>query len=153
MWLDLLNLNVPSKPPVDLDIACEDEAPSFELHEFLPYYEPDDAEGKSRLFSKRPRRAWYYVARLSGAVAGHITLYITRGKSGIAGLYDLGVVPSARRQGIGTALTVAACKHARSLGVRYVTLDPTSEGLPVYRKVGFKEAVEGQTWRLYFTPR
>jgi GNAT superfamily N-acetyltransferase len=150
MWLDLKDLTDLSKPPAELDITCQD-AESFELDKYLPYFEPDEVVGKSRLFSKRPRKAWYFAARLRDEVVGHITLFITRGKSGIAGIYDLGVIESARGQGIGTALTVVACKQAQSLGVRYVTLDPSPDGLPVYRKVGFKEVTSGQTWRLFFT--
>jgi GNAT superfamily N-acetyltransferase len=64
----------------------------------------------------------------------------------IAGLYDMGVEPSRRRQGIGHALTLAACRVARDAGCTHATLNATPMGMPVYRRVGFRMLGAGQTW-------
>jgi ribosomal protein S18 acetylase RimI-like enzyme len=57
----------------------------------------------------------------------------------VAGIYTVGVVIQARRQGIGQAITLAALNHARRTGYRYGILHASAAGLNVYRKLGFKE--------------
>jgi GNAT superfamily N-acetyltransferase len=64
----------------------------------------------------------------------------------VAGLYDMGVEPSRRRQGIGYALTLAACRLAREAGCTHATLNATPMGEPVYRRAGFNMIGVGQTW-------
>jgi ribosomal protein S18 acetylase RimI-like enzyme len=68
---------------------------------------------------------------------------------GIAGIYDMGVVPSHQRQGIGRALTLAACRLGRELGCTHAVLNATGEGEPLYRAVGFESLGMGQTWWLH----
>jgi GNAT superfamily N-acetyltransferase len=65
---------------------------------------------------------------------------------GIAGIYDMGVSPDRRRQGIGRALTLAACRVARDLGCSHAVLNATPEGELLYRTVGFQRLGEGRTW-------
>jgi ribosomal protein S18 acetylase RimI-like enzyme len=66
-----------------------------------------------------------------------------------AGLYDMGVLPRARRRGYGRALTLAALAHARDLGCASVTLNATAEGELLYRSVGFSSLGLGMTWWLF----
>ena len=148
MWLDLADLAQRASGPRNLSIGCETEEVSWDLEEELPYYVPSESRGRHPLTRLRPRRAWHISARQEGCVVGHITLFITRGKTGMAGIYDLGVVPSARRQGIGSALTVAACRKAESVGLRSATLSPSPEAYSMYERVGFREVARGETWRL-----
>jgi GNAT superfamily N-acetyltransferase len=75
--------------------------------------------------------------------AGGVSVYPWRG---VAGIYDMGVEPSRRRQGIGYALTLAACRLARDAGCTHATLNATPMGEPVYRRVGFERIGVGQTW-------
>src|SRR4051794_41547038 len=49
----------------------------------------------------------------------------------------LGVVASARRRGLGSALTEAAVEWLRACGARTVMLYATEAGRPVYLRVGF----------------
>jgi GNAT superfamily N-acetyltransferase len=65
---------------------------------------------------------------------------------GIAGIYDMGVRPEHRRQGIGRALTLAACGLARELGCTHAGLNATPEGELLYSTVGFERLGEGRTW-------
>jgi GNAT superfamily N-acetyltransferase len=65
---------------------------------------------------------------------------------GIAGIYDMGVHPGHRRQGIGRALTLAACRLARDLGCTHATLNATPQGELLYSTVGFRRLGEGRTW-------
>jgi ribosomal protein S18 acetylase RimI-like enzyme len=64
----------------------------------------------------------------------------------IAGIYDMGVRPEHRRQGIGRSLTLAACRLARELGCTHTVLNATPEGELLYRTVGFQRLGEGRTW-------
>jgi GNAT superfamily N-acetyltransferase len=80
---------------------------------------------------------------LDGAVAGHAAVNPWRG---VAGIYSMGVDPAHRRQGIGRALTVAACRIAAEQGCSHATLNATGEGELLYRAVGFRSLGWGQTW-------
>jgi ribosomal protein S18 acetylase RimI-like enzyme len=86
------------------------------------------------------------VARDGDAIAGHVVLHV-EGESG--GIYDMGVLPRARRRGHGTALTLTAVTAAHELGCSSVTLNATGEGEPLYRSVGFASLGHGMTWWLF----
>lgn len=46
--------------------------------------------------------------------------------------------PGARRQGLGTAITLAALADARQLGCRLATLVSTPAARPLYERLGFQ---------------
>ena len=79
-------------------------------------------------------RGWHFVAQQGGEPLGQATLHLA---GCVAGIYDVGVVPKARRQGIGTAVTLAACLFAQKLDYRYAVLWASREG--VYKKMGFRQ--------------
>jgi len=56
---------------------------------------------------------------------------------GVAGLYNVSTLAAERRQGIGTAMTLAPLLEARREGVRYGVLQAATEGVGVYERVGF----------------
>jgi ribosomal protein S18 acetylase RimI-like enzyme len=58
---------------------------------------------------------------------------------GVAGLYGVGTIPEARRQGIGTAMTTVALNDAKSAGYQVVTLHASPLGQGIYHRLGFKE--------------
>ena len=70
----------------------------------------------------------------------------------VAGIYDMGVLSSARRRGLGRALTLAAVARAREAGCASVTLNATGEGEALYRSVGFESLGLGMTWWLFPRP-
>ena len=88
----------------------------------------------------------HLVARQGGQLVGHGVLNI-EGETG--GIYDMGVLPSARGRGYGLALTLAALTTARDGGCASVTLNATGEGEPVYRRAGFESLGRGMTWWLF----
>lgn len=48
-------------------------------------------------------------------------------------------IPEARRKGICTRLLCELIKEAKSLGLRYLHLNATEDGMQIYRKAGFAE--------------
>lgn len=61
---------------------------------------------------------------------------------GVAGLYAVATLPDVRGRGIGRALTLAALEAGRSLGCRIGALQASDDGLPVYRRIGFRTMFE-----------
>ena len=88
----------------------------------------------------------HFVVREQGGIVGHAVLDVDGERGGI---YDMGVVPEARRRGHATALTLAALGRAREAGCTGVTLNATGEGEHVYRRAGFESLGRGMTWWLF----
>jgi ribosomal protein S18 acetylase RimI-like enzyme len=78
----------------------------------------------------------HYLARLNGEAVAISSLVIG---AGVVGIYTVGTLPAARRQEIGTAVTLAALLDARAQGYRAGVLFASEMGASVYRRLGFKE--------------
>ena len=59
--------------------------------------------------------------------------------AGVAGLYGVVTLETARRRGFGSAVTLAALDIARERGARTAVLQASSDGAQLYRNVGFKD--------------
>ncbi len=77
----------------------------------------------------------FYLARIDGRPVGTSALQL----GNAAGLYSVGTLPSVRRQGVGTALSVQALEDARSAGYSIVSLTSSQLGARLYEALGFKE--------------
>jgi GNAT superfamily N-acetyltransferase len=79
-----------------------------------------------------------FVGRLDGRRAGY-SMAIRSGE--VSGVYNVGVARSARRRGVGTALTWAAVEAARTWESDTVVLQSTEMALSMYQAMGFRTVV------------
>ncbi len=74
------------------------------------------------------------VAHVDGAPAGCGLVMMV---NGVAGLYNIGVLDSARRRGVGSAVTRELLRIGRENGCHTAALYASELGLSVYEKAGF----------------
>jgi ribosomal protein S18 acetylase RimI-like enzyme len=58
--------------------------------------------------------------------------------AGVASIYAIATVPSARGKGIGAAITLKPLLEAREQGYQYAVLFSTEMGIHVYKRIGFR---------------
>ena len=59
--------------------------------------------------------------------------------SGVAGIYNVGTIPTARGKGVGSAMTLVPLYEARTMGYRAGVLQSSEMGYSVYQRLGFRE--------------
>lgn len=146
MALDLHTMRADIPAPDNLTMALDDES-EWDVAD-LPYYSRQEGAVWRTTVRAQPRRTWHFGAWSGKRLVGHTALHVTTGALGVAGIYAVGVVPSARKQGIGRALALAACQFARALGCHYATLNAATD---LYSRLGFRSLGWGQTWWMHTT--
>ncbi len=142
MAVDLLALNEDVTAPSDLAIRRVGDIKTLKrwVHASATGFGlPDTSEGPcvdlfAGLGFELPLRN--YVGLLKGEPVAAAQLFLG---AGVAGIYWVSTVPEARRQGIGTALTLAPLREARAMGYRIGILHSGPLGLGVYSRLGFQE--------------
>lgn len=86
----------------------------------------------------------HYIGYMNDEPVAASTLFLA---GGIAGIYDVSTLPSARGKGFGTAITQTALQEAQRLGYRYVCLQASEMGYPIYKRIGFKEQFRERKYR------
>ena len=76
-----------------------------------------------------------FVGRLDGRLAGTSIAIRSRHASGV---YNVGTLPSARRRGVGSALTWAAIDAGSAWECDTIVLQSSAMGLPMYSDMGFR---------------
>ena len=147
MALDLREIKADHPRPAGLKVEANYETSTRNVPN-LPNSGSDQV--RATLARQQPERVQRFLATLDGKVVGHSTVLLTTGAYGVAGIYDVGVVPEAENRGIGKAVTLAACLHARDREYRYALLNAT--GRRMYEQLGFRWIGDGFTWWLN-TPR
>ena len=89
------------------------------------------------------------MSHISVFVADHLgklggTCMTVKDDNGVGGVYWAAVLPKHRRVGIGRALMLAAMRELAGLPM---VLCATSQGAPLYRKLGFETALESTYWQ------
>ncbi|MET7397549.1 GNAT family N-acetyltransferase [Dactylosporangium sp. NPDC005572] len=89
------------------------------------------------------------VVRLAGIVDGRTVGTCTLSlATDVAALYCIATDPEYRRRSIATALTLEALRITRESGRRFATLQASSEGEPVYRRIGFETVARYRLFKL-----
>jgi ribosomal protein S18 acetylase RimI-like enzyme len=86
-----------------------------------------------------------FVAWEGNAAVGSAAGYLHDGAVGVLGV---GVVPTARRRGIGAALTLAAARAFPGADLAWV--HPSDEALHMYEELGFRAV---STWQVWVRPQ
>jgi GNAT superfamily N-acetyltransferase len=139
MVLDPLPTTIPAVPP-ELRIVPVADAPSVDAW----------VTAAGGLGAVIPRG--FLVDPLIRAVVGlvdgvPVTHAFATATDGAIGLYAVGTVEDARRRGYGAAITWAAIRAGREAwGDRPVILQSSELGLPVYRRMGFREICRYAIW-------
>lgn len=78
----------------------------------------------------------FYVGYVNGkpVTRGYMIFY-----AGVAGLHMLSTTPDERKKGYGTAMQEFRLKRAKDLGYHIAVLQASTQGLPLYRQLGYKE--------------
>jgi GNAT superfamily N-acetyltransferase len=93
-----------------------------------------------------PERPWrYYLGCVGGTSVAVVKLFYA---AGIVSVQHVVTLPSMRRRGIGTALTVHALRAARDQGYRLAVLTSSPDGFNCYQRIGFQTycAVSRYRW-------
>ena len=86
------------------------------------------AEFDGKIIGTSGMVVWKMPARYRGVESGKLGY-----------LLNFYTVPEARKKGIGTRLLNELIKEAQSLGLRYLHLHASKDGINIYRKAGFVE--------------
>jgi ribosomal protein S18 acetylase RimI-like enzyme len=140
MALDLRSLDelVPLPAGLTVELATDQKSLEDWRDAFVSSYQNPRATGQAWVdatLAAGPRSApWrLYIGYLDGQPVATSVIFLG---AGVAGLYGVGTVPAARRQGLGAAVTRHSLLDARAQGYRYAVGFATETGHSMYRRLG-----------------
>lgn len=150
MAVDLEKLNQEIRPPDGFTIErVVDSATLKEKHGWIRRF----GQGKSlgtlimdlfTAYGFDPDSVWqHYIGMLNGKPVSWTSVFFARG---VAGIYAVGTLPEARRQRIGSAITLQGLLDARERGYRVGVLQSSEMGYNVYRRLGFENCFKIKTY-------
>jgi len=146
MTLDLAQLPRVYNSPAGLLISADTNTVLSAIKD-MPYAD-DNGYMSAPLLRSYPEKAQRFIATLDNKIVGQTCLFLTDGPLGVAGIYNVGVLPAYRNRGIGKALVYAACQYAQEKGYAYASLNANDMGRRVYQQLGFRIISYGLTWWL-----
>ncbi|MBE0411634.1 MAG: GNAT family N-acetyltransferase [Anaerolineales bacterium] len=87
----------------------------------------------------------HYLGVIGGKPVSWASVFYS---TGVAGIYAVGTIPEARRQGIGSAITYRVLMDARQRGYRIGVLQSSQMGYNMYQKLGFETVFTIKTYTL-----
>ena len=156
MVADLRHMNeaaLTQVPPGFTIEEVQDEASLYDFKRvFVESYEIPEWAGQAwvdaTLRVGLGRTPWKMVlGRLNGEPVATNMLF---NGAGVASVYAVGAVSSARGQGIGGAITLKPLLEAREMGYRYAVLFATEMGVHAYERIGFRQCearINRYLWR------
>ncbi|MGF7056835.1 GNAT family N-acetyltransferase [Brassicibacter mesophilus] len=78
----------------------------------------------------------FYLGTYKGKPVASSLLFLS---NGVAGIYHVATLPEYRSKGIGKQITLAPLYYAKATGYKISTLQATSLGEVIYKKIGFKQ--------------
>ncbi len=117
----------------DLEACIRVVAGTFEIAEALV---PRLVDLELGMPPDHRKTAVAFLGRLDGKPVASAMLFLA---AGVAGVYFVGTLPAARGRGLARAMTAATLGEGRDRGYRIGTLQGTEMGVPVYRRLGFRE--------------
>lgn len=144
MAADLSRMNEAALAAVPSGFTIEEVQDETALHEFKHVFvtsnEIPDWAGQAwvdaTLHIGIGRTPWrMYLGRVNGEAVATNMLF---NGAGVASVYAVGTIPSARGKGIGGAITLKPLLEARAMGYRYAVLFATEMGIHAYERIGFR---------------
>jgi predicted GNAT family acetyltransferase len=142
----VVDINLMAKPPAPEGMRLQRVTDGESLTEWRKavstgfHMKPEVTELFSLLEGNQMR---LYTAFLGDEIVG-TTALITH--NGVAGIYCVSTFPEFRGRGIGAALTTLPLLEAHSEGYQIGTLQASSMGFPVYKRLGFQEVCKLQMY-------
>jgi GNAT superfamily N-acetyltransferase len=99
----------------------------------------------SSFFSEETSPQRLFIAYLDEKPAATSLLFVN---DATAGIYYVSTIPSYRNKGCGLAITFAAMRAAKELGLDEVILQATPMGAPIYHKAGFRHICQADIYKL-----
>ena len=118
---------------VDLEACIRIAAATFQIADALV---PRLVDIELGMPSDHREAAVAFLGRMDGLPVASSMLFAS---AGVAGVYFVGTLPEARGRGFARAMTTATLREGRDRGYRFGTLQGTEMGVPVYRRLGFRE--------------
>lgn len=112
---------------------------SFEFPEIVQSYKKYFINAGLELINSH-----YYLGFLNGKPVSTCVLF---DGEGAAGLFYIGTVPEARKQGIAKAMVCYLLNTAKKKGYSISVLQASEMGYPVYKKIGFKKYYTTKIYR------
>jgi GNAT superfamily N-acetyltransferase len=144
MTVKLDRLHSDRLPPANLTIEVVESDPVWAEWIIAEQrgYEVDSTLGSSLTTlrtgmgaSSHHLRFYHYLGRLDGHPVATASLLLSEG---IAGIYDVTTVPSARKRGVGTAMMLHILHMAQQQGYHHAWLQPSEMAYPFYERLGFQ---------------